>query len=66
MSGFEASAGLGVQYLVMDFLGLHMQTTLVDYDRIKNTGVTYDFSGTSSNLNARLFSSFQIGASFFF
>ncbi|MBN7810027.1 hypothetical protein J0A68_03610 [Algoriphagus sp. H41] len=64
--GIDASASVGLQYLVADFLGVNLQSTLIAYDFYKLTGVSYENTQRRSELNGGLFSSFQIGASFFF
>lgn len=64
--GLDATASLGLQYLVTDFLGLHLQSSLIDYDLSKETAVNYEGTHRRSDLTGGLFSSFQIGASFFF
>lgn len=65
-NGIEASASLGLQYMVTEQLGIHLQSTLIDYWKRTVNGVAFDGSDKNEHLNARLFSSFQIGASFFF
>ncbi len=64
--GLDVTAAVGLQYLVVDFLGIHLQSSLIDYGIYKNTAGGYESQDKVSHLNARLFSSFQIGASFFF
>ncbi len=65
-TGIEGSASLGIQYLVKDFLGVHLQSPLVAYEKSTNAGVAYEGRSGSSNLDVRLFSAFSLGATFFF
>ncbi|MCU0400391.1 MAG: hypothetical protein MUE75_05160 [Algoriphagus sp.] len=65
-SGLEAGASLGLQYLLRDWFGLHLQSALIDYRLNKETGTAPEASATTTSLNTRLFSSFQIGATLFF
>ncbi len=66
IKGLDATASIGLQYLVTDFLGVHLQSSLIDYDLSKETAVNYEGTHRRSDLTGGLFSSFQIGASFFF
>ncbi|MCU0401768.1 MAG: hypothetical protein MUE75_12320 [Algoriphagus sp.] len=66
ISGLEAGASLGLQYLLKDWLGLHLQSALVDYRLNKVKGTVPEASATTTSLNTQLFSSFQIGATLFF
>ncbi|GAB3227976.1 hypothetical protein J0A67_14810 [Algoriphagus aestuariicola] len=64
--GLSGSAAVGLQYLVAGFLGIHLQSSLIDYDYHRSIPENYEGDNTTSNLNAGLFSSYQIGATFFF
>ncbi|MDX5339963.1 MAG: hypothetical protein LPK25_13110 [Cyclobacteriaceae bacterium] len=64
--GIEANASLGLQYMVREHLGIHLQSTLIDYWKRTVNGVAFEGSETRESLSVRLFSSFQIGATVFF
>jgi len=63
---FEGSASIGIQYLIADFLGLHLQSALVSFQERKVTGEAFEGNYSYTTLSGGLFSSFQIGASVFF
>ena len=65
-SGLEAGASLGLQYLVSDLLGIHFQSSVIDYRRSTESGVAFGGTSTTTSWNTQLFSSFQIGATLFF
>ena len=64
--GFQGTAGVGIQYLIADFLGLHLQSPLVSFHKRKVTLEDFDGNYSHKSLSARLFTSFQIGATVFF
>lgn len=64
--GIAGTASVGLQYLVANFLGVHLQSSLVDFQSYQETPLNYDGKSNSSDINSGLFSSFQIGATVFF
>lgn len=64
--GINGTAGVGLQYLVANFLGVHLQSSLLNFQSYKETPLHYDGESKSSEFNSGLFSSFQVGATFFF
>lgn len=65
---FTGYANIGMQYMVSKKLGILMQSPLFTYTSTKSSdGDNHsDYTVKKSNLDARLFSSFYLGATFFF
>ncbi|GMQ25667.1 hypothetical protein Aoki45_23490 [Algoriphagus sp. oki45] len=64
--GLEVGASLGLQYLLSNRFGIHLQSSIVDYRLNKQSAAAIGQSTTTKRLDNGLFSSFQIGATFFF
>ncbi|TNF42434.1 MAG: hypothetical protein EP311_05275 [Cytophagales bacterium] len=65
-SGLEAGLSLGLQYLIKDYLGIHVQSSMIDYRKSTENRVAFGGSSTITSWNTQLFSAFQIGATVFF
>lgn len=66
LAGFDAGASLGIQYQVADFLGVHLQSSLIQLDQLQQENEQAIQISNRKELNLGLFSNFQIGATVFF
>lgn len=64
--GLKGTAGVGLQYLVANFVGVHLQSSLIDFQSYKDKPINYEGQTKNSEVTGGLFSSFQVGATFFF